>query len=118
MNQESIEKARDMMKRMKGDIRQILNDYATEASELAVREADPHTPVIQAAQIALANAATDYMVLCGDNAVEALNDVVQCTGLAMKQWTETAVRSMGLKAQTTVEKTIVTPDDTPAGKPN
>jgi hypothetical protein len=95
-----IEKAKDMMKRMKGDVREVINNYATETNTLANKGADPHTPVIAAMQMALANAAVDYLVLCGMTPPEALQTACNVTGIAMQQWLDTVLRLHKLKAET------------------
>lgn len=107
-----IEKVKDLHKRMKNSMRDLLNTYATEASGMAVRSADPHNPVVQAAQIALANAAVDYMVFCGSTPVDALQDVINSTGIAMKTWVDTIVRMHHLAAKTTSETTVINDEKT------
>jgi hypothetical protein len=79
-------KAIDLLKRIKADARAILDKYSTEASALATKSEDPHLPVVAAVQVALANAATDYMVTCGAKPQDAIGGVINTTGLAMQQW--------------------------------
>ena len=42
---------------MKNEVRAVIEKYANTALQLANKSADPHTPIISAMQIALANAA-------------------------------------------------------------
>lgn len=91
------EKAVDLMKRMKLDVRNILTKYSVEAAELAVNSADPHSPVIGCAQMALANASSDYMVFCGANPLESFNITVNITGQAMQQWVDAVMKMQNIK---------------------
>ena len=90
----SAEKALVFHKGLKDDLRLIINNNATKASELAVNSTDPHTPVVQAMQIALINAAVDYMVLCGATPQDAVNDVIASLDVAVHTWIN-AVQRMG-----------------------
>ena len=102
---------KDVMKRMKDDLRALINQYAEEANSLASESSvDPHAPVVAAMQIALANAAVDYMLLCGATPPEALQNVTNVTGMAMKQWIDTIVRLHKLNAKTTTASTIIRPN--------
>ena len=94
-------KAKDMMTRMKGSIRSVLNDYATEASNLALNSDDPHSPVIACAQMALANAAADYLALCGATGPECFQITVNVTGQAMEKWVGAVMNAHGIKKAAT-----------------
>ena len=89
-------KAVELMKKMKADVRALLNTYATEASQLAVNSEDPHSPVIGCAQMALANAAADYLALCGCTGPECFTITVNISGQAMEQWIKAVIKSQNL----------------------
>ena len=91
-------KAVELMKKMKADVRGILNTYATEASQLAVNSDDPHSPVIGCAQMALANAAADYLALCGCTGPECFTITVNISGRAMEQWIKAVMKAQKLVA--------------------
>lgn len=107
MSVETDQAARDLMTKVKGEIRQVINNNTTAASLLATKSPDPHTPILSMMQMALANAAVDYMVLCGATPVEAFQAVTNCTGVAMQCWVETVLRLHGLKAKTNSKSTII-----------
>lgn len=88
------EKALEFHKGLKDQVRSIINDNTNKASELAVNAADPHTPVIQAMQIALINASIDYMIVCGATPQDAVNDVIGSLDVAVRTWIN-AVQRMG-----------------------
>lgn len=98
MSEIDKDKAIEMMEQMKSDLRAVINDYATEASAIAVNHGDPHSAVIACAQIALANASVDYMTLCGTKPLESFQVVVNATGQAMQQWINTVMRNNNIKA--------------------
>jgi hypothetical protein len=91
------EKAKDLMARMKVDVRAILEKYAAEAADLSVNSDDPHSPVIGCVQMALANAAAQYMSFCGATPLEGFNVTVNITGQAMKHWVNAVMQHSGLK---------------------
>ena len=87
-----------MMARMKIDLRKVIEAYATEASELSVNSPDPHTPIIGCMQMALANAASEYLISsCGTTPIEGFQLVVNTSGQAMRKWVEAAAKNMGLQ---------------------
>ena len=90
------EKAIELMKKMKADMRSLLNTYATEASQLAVNSGDPHSPVIGCAQMALANASADYLALCGCTGPECFTITVNISGQAMQQWINAVMKAQKL----------------------
>lgn len=71
---------------IKSEIRDILDKHATEASQLAVKSDDPHVPVIGWLQMALVNAATEYLITCGCQPIEAVQLTVDVTGKSMNAW--------------------------------
>ena len=85
------------MKRVKADVREVINKYATESSQLSVNSADPHSPVIGIVQMALANAAADYMNLCGATPLECFEVTVNISGQAMQQWINAVMKQSGIK---------------------
>ena len=89
-------KAVELMKKMKADVRALLNTYATEASQLAVNAEDPHSPVIGCAQMALANASADYLALCGCTGPECFSITVNISGQAMQQWINAVMKAQKL----------------------
>ena len=100
MNQDEKKKAIvDMMVRMVADVRKVLDTYATEAAGFSPNSPDPHSPVIGCAQMALANAGVDYMVVCGAKPVEALQVVVNTSGQSMETWIQHALRSAGIQVK-------------------
>ncbi len=90
-------KAVDLSKRMKHDILEILNKYATEASQIMVNMADPHAPAIAFGQMALANASADYLKLCGVTPQECFTITVNITGSAMQSWIDAIVKKHGIQ---------------------
>ena len=107
-----IEKVKELMKKLKGELRQVINDNTNVASTLATKSGDPHTPILSMMQMAYANAAVDYMVLCGVPPVEALQLVTNVTGQAMQHWLETVLRLHGLSAKANQTSTVIE-NDTP-----
>lgn len=87
----------ELLKQIQADLRSILDDYAAEADTLAVNSIDPHTAIIHLTQMALVNAAADYMVNNGATAVEAFERVVSSTGDAMQAWVLAVAKEQGLK---------------------
>lgn len=90
------EKAIDLMKRMKADVREVINKYATESSNLSVNSTDPHSPVLGFMQMALANAGADYMNLCGATPIECFQVTVDITGQAMQQWVNAVLKAQNI----------------------
>src|ERR1700687_1476143 len=90
------EKAIELMKKMKADMRSLLNTYATEASQLAVNSGDPHSPVIGCAQMALANASADYLALCGCTGAECFTITVNTAGQAMQTWIGAVMKAQNI----------------------
>jgi len=103
----SNEKAKDMMGRMKADIREVMNKYATEATALA-RNKDKISPVLSALQLAIANAAIDYVVLCGVPPADSVQVVANITGASMQHWINTVMKLHGLNGKTTTNTLEVT----------
>ena len=93
------EKAIELMKKMKADMRSLLNTYATEASQLAVNSGDPHSPVIGCAQMALANASADYLALCGCTGPECFTITVNISGQAMQQWINAVMKAQNITVE-------------------
>ena len=100
MTQIDQAKALDLMKRMKDDVRETINKYASESSELSVNSTDPHSPILGFMQMALANAGADYMALCGATPLEAFQVTINITGQAMQQWINAVVKKQNLKVKT------------------
>ena len=96
MTQIDQAKALDLMKRMKDDVRETINKYATESSELSVNSTDPHSPILGFMQMALANAGADYMNLCGATPIECLQVTVDITGQAMQQWVNAVLKAQNI----------------------
>jgi len=97
MTQLDQEKAKEMMVRMKMDVRAILEKYAAEAAAISVNSDDPHSPVIGCVQMALANSAAEYMSFCGATPLEGFNVTVNVTGQAMQHWVNAVMQRSGLK---------------------
>lgn len=89
----------DLLKRVKGDIRAILDKYAVEAAKLSINSADPHSPVIGIVQMALANAAVDYMCHCGAVPMEGFEAAVSATGNAMEQWVNAVMKQNNIQTK-------------------
>lgn len=89
----------DLATRMKADVLAVLNKYANEASQIAVNMTDPHAPVIAFTQMALANAAADYLKLCGATPTECFQVTCNVTGNAMQQWVQAVLKKHGATAQ-------------------
>lgn len=104
MAQVDKEKAVALMERMKKDVLAVLNKYATEASQIAVNMTDPHSPVIAFAQMAVANAAADYLKLCGANPAESFQVTVNTTGRAMQEWVNAVMKKHNAAIQVIDEK--------------
>jgi len=104
-------KAIEVTRKIKNDMRELINKYSTECSEIAVNSPDPHLPVIAACQMAFVEAATAYMILCGAKPEDALQGVINVTGIAMENWINAIIKGNNLKAETKVNKTIIVPDE-------
>jgi hypothetical protein len=100
-------KAIDLLKRMKADVRAVLDKYGNECSILATKSEDPHLPVVAAAQVALANAGTDYMVTCGAKPQDAVGGVINTTGVAMQQWMNAVISNAKVSPQAAPKKSKI-----------
>lgn len=86
------DRATNLLTKLKSDIRELLNKYASEASAVAVNSTDPHTPIIGCVQMALANASVDYLLLCGATPSESYRLTVISSGNAMEYWAKAIMK--------------------------
>lgn len=86
MTPEIKTKVLNLSKTIKQEIRTIIDKHADEASQLAVKSDDPHVPIVGWMQMALANAATEYLITCGCQPIEAVQLMVDTTGKSMNGW--------------------------------
>ena len=86
MTEEERNRVLEISKEIKQAIRNTIDKYATEISIINTTNNDPHTPIIGVVQMALAQAATEYMVTNGASAVEAVDAACQTMNNSMQQW--------------------------------
>jgi hypothetical protein len=86
------EKVKEAIKPMKDDVRALIDKYASMAAELSPNSTDPHSPVLAFMQMALAQAAVEYMLVCGCTLPEAVQATVTVTGRSMEAWVRTLMR--------------------------
>ena len=77
---------------IKDEVRAVIEKHGTEASQLAPNQSDPHTPIISIMQMALAQAATEYLLVCGCPLPQAVQLTTDKTSEAMQQWLKTLFR--------------------------
>lgn len=80
------DKVKLVMKEIKNEVRAILNKHAADCSAIAVNSQDPHSPVIACVQMALVEAAMDYLRLCGVKPEFSLSAIVDLNGKVMMKW--------------------------------
>jgi hypothetical protein len=117
MNQVDRVKVKDIVIPMKDAIRKVIDEYAIKAAQLSLDSTDPHAPVLGFVQMALANAAVDYMVDCGSLPLEAFEVTLVTTGGAMEAWTSKVMELQGItidkhgKAKRTRKSKLLGPSD-------
>ena len=104
-----IEKAKDLTKRLKGELRKVLNKHCLEANTIS-KTTDPHTPIVGAMQVALISAACEYLVACGMVPGEALEMAYNVSGVAMEQWLNAVLKQNNLIAKTNLKTLDVNND--------
>lgn len=77
---------------MKDEVRAIIEKHATLASQLSPNFPDPHTPIIVFMQMALAQAAMEYLIVCGLPINETAGQVMNLTGRAMEAWARSLLK--------------------------
>lgn len=80
------EEITNLLKEMKTEIRAMLEKYANAASQLAANETNPHLPVISVAQMALATASVEYLLVCGMPMPVAVHATTDTTEKSMQSW--------------------------------
>lgn len=88
--------AAEFMKKLKPLVRQLIEDNAQEATEVAVNSPNPHGPIIGCMQLALAQAATEYLLTTGIPINAAAQATCELINSAMMAW----VNSMRPKGAT------------------
>ena len=95
MTEEEKTRTIEITREIKQTIRDALNKYATEVSVISRGSNDPHTPIIGVTQMALAQAATEYMVTNGASAIEAVEATCHTMNNSMQQWVAVVFKIKG-----------------------
>lgn len=82
----------ELMAEVKFAVRMLLQKYATESFEISSGQQDPALPVISVVQMALAQAAVEYLCTAGRTPAEGVQQMTMMTEKAMHAWLNTLFR--------------------------
>lgn len=81
----------ELTQRVKDGIRSVLNENTNEAARLS-NDPDPHTPIIVVTQMAMAQACTEYLTVCGVPLNESVDLTIKKTQQSMEAWIKQLIR--------------------------
>jgi ferredoxin-NADP reductase len=90
----------ELMAEVKFAVRMLLQKYATESAEIFKHSQDTAVPVIAVVQMALAQAATEYLITSGRAMDDAVRAMSSTTEQAMHKWMQTLFKQ---HSQTTAD---------------
>ncbi len=90
----------ELMAEVKFAVRMMLQKYATESAEIFKHSQDTSVPVIAVVQMALAQAATEYLITGGKTMDDAVRSMTATTERAMQHWLQTLFKQ---HSQTTAD---------------
>ena len=85
MTPEQGQQAINITMKIKKDLRKLINVHGAKVNALSPGS-DPHTPIIGCLQMALAQAATEYLMQQGCSTPEAIHAMTNATSAAMTRW--------------------------------
>lgn len=107
---ERVDEVKALCEVIKSDILDVITKHAAACSKLAIHSADPHTPVISTVQLAFAQAAVNYLIVCGLDVNTAVNATLQVTGQAMEHWARALLKHSEAVTQSQKRTVLHVPD--------